>query len=42
MKSLITKLNDENWVNSTNEIEVSLKRELQNGLVKEYRNSFDP
>tara|TARA_X000000950_G_C13886996_1_gene649277 strand:+ start:31 stop:993 length:963 start_codon:yes stop_codon:yes gene_type:complete len=41
MKNLISKLNDENWVNSTNEIEVSLKRELQNGLVKEYRNSFE-
>ena len=41
MENFIKKLDDKNWVNYTNDIENLLKKELQGGLIKEYRMSFE-
>lgn len=41
MHDLILKLDDINWFNSTDKIELLLKKELQDGLIKEYRKDFE-
>jgi hypothetical protein len=41
MEDFIKKLDDKNWFNYTNDIENLLKKELQGGLIKEYRMSFE-